>query len=83
MDDLLTLCGRCGLRLFDDYIVDRDLVVVTEAGQRKLEAAAEAADDDTLALALHDAAGVEAVKLLARRGLTRSVRRRLRRSLRG
>jgi hypothetical protein len=78
-DDLLTLCGRCGLRLFDDYVVDRGLVVVTEAGQRKLEA--QAKNDGALAAALCDASGVEATKLLARKELSLTMRRRLLRLL--
>jgi hypothetical protein len=67
------------LRLFDDYIVDHDLVVVTEAGQKKLETAATY--DATLITALTDASGVEAVKLLRHKGLSRTMRRRLKRLL--
>jgi hypothetical protein len=77
-DDMLMLCARCGLRLFDDYIVRAgDIVVPTEAGQRKLEQAA--AGDEALARQIFAASGVEIEKALHHGRLPRAARRRLRR----
>jgi hypothetical protein len=79
--DLLTLCGRCGLRLFDDYIVRAGgVVVVSEQGQRKLEAAA--ARDPALPRLLFDASGRELEKMLRLGGVSRQWRRRTERMLR-
>jgi hypothetical protein len=75
-DDLLVLCARAGLRLFDDYLIcDGDITVVTEEGQRKLEAAA--ARDPILARHLYDASGVEVDKLLDHGSLSPRMRHRL------
>jgi hypothetical protein len=76
MPDLLTLCGHLGLRLFTDYIIhDSDIVVLTEAGQVKLER--EAAGDATLARQIFAAAGVEIEKALDHGKLPRAARRQL------
>jgi hypothetical protein len=76
MDDMLALCGRCGLRLFDDYIIQvGDVVVLTEAGQAKVERAA--ASDAMLRQQIFVAAGAEIEKALHHGRLPRAARRRL------
>jgi hypothetical protein len=81
VDDLLTLCGRCGLRLFDDYVVyTGGVVVISEAGQAKLEAAA--ARDPALPRLLYDASGAEVAKTLKLGGVSKRMRRRAERLLR-
>jgi hypothetical protein len=79
--DLLTLCGRCGLRLFDDYTVRAGgVVVISEQGRRKLEAAA--ARDLALPRLLFDASSRELEKTLRLGGVSRRLRRRVERMLR-
>lgn len=81
MDDLLTLCSRCGLRLFDDYLVYASgVVVVSETGQQKLEVAAAA--DPVLLRLLFDASGREVEKTLRLGGVAGRMRRRAERLLR-
>lgn len=78
--DLLVLCARIGLRLFEDYLVcDGDIVVTTEQGQRRLEQAA--ATDPVLAEWLYEASGAEIEKLLDHGSLSWAMRRRLARFL--
>jgi hypothetical protein len=77
-DDLLVLCARVGLRLFEDYVIgDGDITIVTEQGERKLKQAA--VRDTGLAQLLYDASGVEIEKMLDHGTMPPALRRRLRR----
>jgi hypothetical protein len=79
--DLLTICGRCGLRLFEDYdIREGGIVVISERGQCKLEAAA--IWDPALPRLLFDASGHELEKTLRLGGVSRRQRRQIGRLLR-
>jgi hypothetical protein len=69
------------LRLSADYYIGRGgIVIVTEAGQHKLEVAATW--DPALPRLPFDAAGVEIEKLLRLDGLSRRMRRGIERLLR-
>jgi hypothetical protein len=81
MDDLLTLRGRCGLQLFDDYrVYAGGGGVISEHGQRKVEALA--ATDPALPQLIFDASARELAKVLRLGGVSQRWRRRTERMLR-
>jgi hypothetical protein len=60
---MLVLRARCGLRLFDDYIVrDGDIIVITAQGQRRLAQAVAA--DPSLEQSLLEAPVLRSTSLL-------------------